>query len=95
MDANQLLDSAQKLFRHGVDKCRKGDYEGAIKDLDRALQLNSNDANVHGHRCVARYKLGDKQGAIADCQHAATLYLEQGEIKDYQYSLSMLARLQG
>lgn len=88
VDTNQLLDSSQ-------DKSRKGDHEGAIKDLDRALQINPSDANVYGHRCVAHYKLGNKQSAVADCQQAATLYLEQGKIKEYQYSLRMLEKLQG
>lgn len=87
MDTNQLLNSSQ-------DKSRKGDYEGAIKDLDRALQINPNDANVYGHRCVALYRLGDKQGAIVDCQQAATLYLKQGNTEDYQYALKMLGKLQ-
>jgi len=58
------------------------------------LQFNPNDANAYGHRCIARYRLGDQQGAIEDCQKAAELYLEQGKTKDYQYALKMLGKLQ-
>ena len=93
MDANQLLDSAKELFMQGVDKSRQGEHEEAIKDFDRALQLNPNDADAYGNRCVARYKLRDKQGAIEDCQKAAALYQVQENTKYYQYALKMLEKL--
>lgn len=60
MDTDQLLNSAKELFTRGVDKSRKGDHKGAIKDFDQALQINPNNADAYGNRCVARYKLGDK-----------------------------------
>ncbi|NJR66037.1 MAG: hypothetical protein HC772_13105 [Leptolyngbyaceae cyanobacterium CRU_2_3] len=82
------------FFSQGVDKIRAGDYEGALQDFDLFLQLNPDDANAYGHRCVARYKLGDKSGAIADCQQAAMLYLNQGKMTKHQYALNMLKRLQ-
>ena len=66
MDTNQILNSAKELFKAGVDKSRKGDFKEALKDFDRALQIDPNNADAYGNRCVARYKLGDKQGAIED-----------------------------
>lgn len=92
---SQLLDSAKKLFQAGVDQSRQGDYRQAIETFNQALCLNPNDADAYGHRCVARYKLGEQQGAIADCQRAATLYLNQEKVKEYQYSLNMLKKLRG
>ncbi len=97
MDANELLVyrySAEDLFKCGVEKSLKGDYKGAIEDFDQALQLNPNSADAYGNRCVARYRLGDRQGAIEDCQKAAALYLEQGKTNDYQYALKTLGKLQ-
>jgi tetratricopeptide (TPR) repeat protein len=82
------------FFTQGIDKSRAGDYEAAIRDFDQALQRDPNHADIYGHRCVARYKLGDQQGAIADCQQAALLYLSQGKAKEHQYSLRMLKKLQ-
>ena len=94
MDAEQVLNSAKQLFTRGVDKSRKGDHKGAIKEFDQALQLNPNYADAYGNRCVARYRIGDKLLAIKDCQKAADLYLEQGKTKDYQYALKVLEKLQ-
>lgn len=93
MSVSELLDDA-KLFRQGVDKSVQGAHAGAIQAFDQALQLHPTDADAYGHRCVARHRLGDKQGAIADCQQAAALYLKQGKPKDHQYALKMLRKLQ-
>lgn len=88
------MDSAKAFFTRGVEQSCQGDYAGAVASFDRALQFNPDDAATYGHRCVARYQVGDWQGAIADCQSAAQLYLEQGNVKDYQYALKMLGKLQ-
>lgn len=64
MNQEKTVDTKQ-LLTNSQDKSRKGDYEGAVKDLDQALQINPNDANVYGRRCVTHYRLGDKQRAIA------------------------------
>lgn len=94
ISVNEWVDDAKEWFRRGVDKSRKGDYEAALQAFDQALQRHPTSADAYGHRCVARHQTGDKQGAIADCQHAAILYLEQGNVKDYQYALKMLEKLQ-
>lgn len=94
IDADQLLNNAKELFKAGVDKSRKGDFKEALKDFDRALQIEPNNADAYGNRCVARYKLGDKQGAIKDCQKASALYRVQENTKYYQYALKVLEKLQ-
>ena len=93
MDAAQLINSAKELFMQGVNKSRKGDFKAALKDFDQALQIDPNNADAYGNRCVARYKLGDKQGAIEDCQKAAVFYQVQKKTKDYQYALKILEKL--
>ena len=94
MHTDQLLNSAEELFTAGVDKSRQGDFSAALKDFDQALQLDPNNADAYGNRCVARYKLRDKQGAIKDCQKAVALYQVQENTKYYQYALKMLEKLQ-
>lgn len=69
------------------------DPQRAIEECDRVLRLNPRDADAYGNRCVARYRLGDKQGAMEDCQQAAALYLEQGNRAKYQYALKMYQKL--
>lgn len=94
METSHSLDSAKAAFTKGLEQLRQGDYKGAIENFDLAVQLNPEDAGFYGNRCVARHRLGDAQGAIADCKQAAALYLEQGNSKDYQYALKMLEKLQ-
>lgn len=90
----ELITSENELFLQGVEKSRYGDYAGAIQLFDQVLRLNLDDANAYGHRCVARHRVGDTQGAIADCQKAAALYLAQEKTKEYRYALKMLQKLQ-
>lgn len=54
-----------RFFANGVVYSRQGDHKRAIESFDQALHLNSTDANIYGHRCVARHRLGDMEGAIA------------------------------
>lgn len=89
-----LITHENELFQQGVDNARQGNHAGAIQVFDQVLQLNPDDANARGHRCVARHRVGDKNGAIADCQHAAALYLAQGKTKEHRYALKMLQKLQ-
>lgn len=80
-------------FEQGLKKSREGDYSGAIQAFDQALLLDPNDAETYGNRCVARHRSGDTQGAIADCQKAADLYLKQGNLARHEYALKSLAQL--
>ena len=93
MDADQLLNNAKELFKAGVDKSRKGDFKEALEDFNQALQIDPNNADAYGNRCVARHKLGDKQGAIEDCQKASALYQLQENTKYHQYALKMFEKL--
>jgi Flp pilus assembly protein TadD len=94
MQTDHSLDSAKAAFTKGLDQLRQGDYRGALESFDLAVRLNPEDAGFYGNRCVARHRLGDAQGAIADCKHAAALFQAQGNMKDYQYALKMLEKLQ-
>ncbi|MGB3650923.1 MAG: tetratricopeptide repeat protein [Rivularia sp. (in: cyanobacteria)] len=54
------------IYRRGLDKIQKGDYEAAIADFSQYLQLKSNGIKAYYQRGLAFHKLGDYQGAIAD-----------------------------
>lgn len=93
MSVSEWLDDAKELFKQGVEKSLKGEHTEAIQAFDQVLQLHPTDADTYGHRCVVCHRVGNRQGAIADCQQAATLYLEQGKTKEHQYALKMLQKL--
>ncbi|MBV6622270.1 MAG: tetratricopeptide repeat protein [Rivularia sp. (in: Bacteria)] len=60
------------IYRRGLDKARKGDYEAAIVDFSQYLQLKPNGVKAHYQRGLALHKLGDRQGAIADLDRYLT-----------------------
>merc|ERR1711920_232291 len=54
----------------GSAKPRRGDAEGAIADLDKALKLDSHLSNAYVVRGEAKIRVNDFDGAIADCTEA-------------------------
>ena len=60
---NPLADNS---FNSGVDKYEQGDYQGAIADYNKAIEINPKDAITHTNRGNVKDDLEDYQGAIAD-----------------------------
>jgi tetratricopeptide (TPR) repeat protein len=50
----------------GIGKAKDSDYNAAIQEYDKALQLDSNNATIYFNRGIAKAKLNDYLGAIAD-----------------------------
>ena len=72
------------------------EYQQAIQDFSQALLLKPNDATAYVNRGNARYEVAQYTGnfdieyweALKDLQKAAKLFLEQGDIEQYQQALS-------
>ena len=62
-NANPL---ATQYFNQGVEKYEAGNYQGAIDDWSKAIEINPQNANTYNNRGSAKDDLGDYQGAIAD-----------------------------
>ena len=62
----QNLNSARDYVKRGVTRFSKGDIEGAIADLNKALELNPRFAEAHFNRGKARRAKGELDGAIED-----------------------------
>jgi Flp pilus assembly protein TadD len=73
----------------GVVRAKLRDYKGAIEDYNQALRINPNEPTLYNNRGIIRLELGDKTGA-ADVQKAADLFLQQGDIENYQLMLRFL-----
>ncbi len=58
--------SARELYELGSEKVRTGDFEGAIADLTKAIELDPSITVAWGQRGVARAKIGDFVGATGD-----------------------------
>src|SRR5438876_487692 len=57
----------------GIAKLQKKDFNGAIADFNRALQLDPKLAKAYDDRGLAKQGKGDLDGAIADFNHALQL----------------------
>ena len=53
-------------FSQGLEKYEAGNYQGAITDYDKAIEIDSQSAFAYYNRGIAKYNLEDYQGAISD-----------------------------
>jgi tetratricopeptide (TPR) repeat protein len=58
--------SAQGFFKQAFNKYQKGDYQGAIADLNQAIRIDPHEAKFYYSRGLVHRKLLDSQAAIAD-----------------------------
>jgi tetratricopeptide (TPR) repeat protein len=66
-------ENAESYNRSGNAKRIRGDYQGAIADYNRAIELKPNYANAYFNRAVAQSELGDNSAALADLNRAIAL----------------------
>ncbi len=89
-----ILPSTEDFLARSSHKILSKDYQGAILDLDQAIQENPRDARAHMNHGLIRGVLGDKQGALLDFNQAlqinpslAEAYYNRGfiraELQDY------------
>jgi lipoprotein NlpI len=65
--------SAVDYFNRGVAEKANGDFEGAIADYNRAIELDPKYSAAYSNRGNAKQAKGDLDGAIADCNRAIEL----------------------
>jgi tetratricopeptide (TPR) repeat protein len=86
--------SPGNYFATGIQKYRKGDYQGALADFDLAIKLDPNYAIAYyGRGFLKADKLQDSQSALADFNRAIELdpnngvaYYARGILKHEQLS---------
>jgi tetratricopeptide (TPR) repeat protein len=65
---------AEYYTRLASEKYKKQDYQGALADLNRAIQLKPSYGNAYYNRGILKLEnLQDTQGALADFNHAIQL----------------------
>lgn len=79
---NENEEEITKLIDSATDKYIKSDYEGAIKDYNKILKLDSKNATIYGNRGAVKNILEDRKGAIADIKKA--IQLEPDNATHYQ-----------
>ena len=61
-----LAQKARDNMIMGVEKMKVKDYEGAIADYTKAIEINPDFAIAYSDRGFSKYSLKDYYGAIAD-----------------------------
>lgn len=61
---------AHKHFWNGIRKTQKGDFQNAIKDYDKAIELNSNSGEYYFRRAFAYGMIGNLSSALRDYNSA-------------------------
>jgi uncharacterized protein YjbI with pentapeptide repeats len=66
--------TAEDLYLWGMAESRRGNYRGAIDYYTRAHEARPDYSNAVLARAIARYRMGDPDGAIADATLAEQMY---------------------
>ena len=87
-----LLGGALEAAAHvssGIEKQKSGDYDGAIADFDRAIEIDPENVGALVNRAVCKQDKDDHLGAISDWDRALELkpdnggwYVNRGIVKE-------------
>ncbi len=80
-------------YNRGLAKSDLGNKQGAISDYSLAIELNPKYAMAYNNRGTAKSELGNKQDGIADISTAAEIFLQQGQMENYQKTMFLLERM--
>ena len=72
----------------GIAKSKLGDFEGAIIDCDKAIELNPKSAPAYHNRSINKTSLGDFEEAVVDCDKAIEI-----NPKSAYYTIRGIAKL--
>lgn len=70
------------LQHSASEKEAHGDYDGAIADYTKAIELNPSSAHAHVERAGIYYTLDDHESAVKDYSKAIELLTEEADNED-------------
>jgi tetratricopeptide (TPR) repeat protein len=85
--------SLAALFSRGLINRFQAKLVPAVRDFDRAIELDRNFADAYFYRSMVKNSLGDRAKAMVDLQTAAKLYQQQQQYRSYQKALKQLQQL--
>lgn len=74
----------ESLYNWGLAEAERGNFRGAISNYNQAISSRPNYANAYLARAIARFRLGDRAGALEDTQYAQQLYQQQNNDRGYE-----------
>jgi tetratricopeptide (TPR) repeat protein len=79
---------ARELYNQGIDKASQKDYQGALADYTKALEIDSQDANIYYSRALVYVELGDYEKAIADYTKAIDFKYNPASVPYYNRAIA-------
>jgi len=83
-----------RLYAWGLAEAGRGNFQDAINNYNQALGQQPNFAHAILARGIARFRLGDRPGAMADAQAAEQIYTAQGNSQGQQISAQFTQGMQ-
>jgi uncharacterized protein YjbI with pentapeptide repeats len=83
-----------RLYAWGLAEAQRGNFQDAIRNYNQALTQKPTYAHAVLARGVARFRLGDRAGAMQDAQKAEELYVAQGNAQGQQLSTQFVEGLE-
>jgi tetratricopeptide (TPR) repeat protein len=80
MNLNPAYNVATIYCNRGFNKGKLGDYDEALQDYNKAIEMNPSFAYAYYNRGLAKYMLGNQNGPCSDCRKAQ----EMGENSAYE-----------
>lgn len=81
--AQNTLPKVRQYLESAAKKSNQKDYQGALADLNSAIQLDPKSIGAYNNRALIKYRiLNDQPGGIYDLQQVVKLLEEQGKQKD-------------
>ena len=68
-----------EFLRQAVQKAKQKNYQGAIEDLNWAIEIDPLDAWAYASRGQVKANFGNLCGAIEDCQQAVVLFTQRAD----------------
>jgi tetratricopeptide (TPR) repeat protein len=85
-------DSPKTSYSRAMTRMREGDWDGAIAQFNRAIDLNPGFVEAYANRGAARNAKGDLDGALADFDKAIELKPDSPGVKEIRRVLQRKQR---
>lgn len=78
------LATVRNYYNWGMAEAQRGNFRGAVENYSQAISQDPDFAHAYLARSIARFRLGDPNGALNDAQYADELYQKQNNDRGHQ-----------